>query len=60
MNSATSFKISFTQDKKTKLFFLKFDIYTIIYLQYIQHVLQLFHDLRKNFPDSYIANIPSL
>ena len=44
MNSATLFKISFSQDKKTKPFFLRFDIYiyTIIYLQYIQYIATKF------------------
>ena len=41
VKSATSFKILFSQDK------------TIIYLQYIQHVQKIFHDLQEIFPISY-------
>ena len=47
MNSALSFKISFSQDKKTKLFFLRFGLYTPLFIYNIYSMCKkkIFHDL---------------
>ena len=55
MNSAIPFKILFSQDKKTKLHFLRFDTYTPLFIYNIYNMYQdkIIHDLQEIFPISY-------